>query len=134
MRRGADGRAGQQPAATAYLVSEAALISNNADQLTEGACATLTKSPPLLTAFYPAGGAVLDFPFTTVNWGGTSAGGKTRSQYEADFYHWLTSRAAVALLEPELRPPHCGKLSKPRQASPPPFPAAGQRTCRRKRR
>jgi hypothetical protein len=95
---------------TVYLVSEAALIASNEQQLTGGACATLTRPEPRLTAFYPAGTAALDFPFTLVNWSGTSA---ARQGYELDFYHWLvTSPAALAAIAGRgLRPPGCGAIS-----------------------
>jgi Ca-activated chloride channel homolog len=103
---------GTSQPATGYLVPEAALINGNAGQLTEGACATLTAEPSPLTAFYPSGGAALDFPFTIVSWG--SGGETARGQYEADFYHWLTSGAARGTLEAwGLRPPGCGTLAHP---------------------
>src|SRR5205085_6424809 len=95
-------------ASTAYLVPEAALINSNAGQLTEGACATLTGQPPTLTAFYPDGGAALDFPFLVVGRAGATA---PRSRYESDFFQWLTRQAASGTLAAwGLRPPGCGRL------------------------
>lgn len=97
--------------ATGYLVSEAALISSNARRLTAGACTTLASAPPPLTALYPADAAALDFPFVTVNWGGSSPGEKARRHYEDDFYHWLAGQAASrALLSWGLRPPGCREI------------------------
>jgi Ca-activated chloride channel homolog len=103
---------GQGRRPTAYLVSAAALTTSNNDQLTVGACSTLTQPPSALTAFYPAGAAVLDFPFTTVTWGGGSPAGNLRGRYEEDFYRWLTSRAGGAALAG-------GWLMPPASISPP---------------
>jgi len=96
---------------TAYLVSEAALIASNDQQLTGAACATLTGAEPPFTAFYPAGAAALDFPFTLVSWG---AADPVRHGYELDFYRWLlTSTAARTELAGQgLRPPGCGKIGR----------------------
>jgi hypothetical protein len=103
-------------AAAAFLVSEAALYASNADQLTEGTCATLTQRPAQLTAFYPDGGAALDFPFVTVNWGnGTAAStaASTLSGYQTSLFRWLTGRGRAGLTGLGLRPPECGRFSQP---------------------
>jgi hypothetical protein len=99
---------GDRPAPTAYLVSEAAMMAGNSDQFAEGACAALTP----LTAFHPAGAAALDFPFTTVNWGGSATVSTSLSRYEADFYDWLTGRGRSKLTGSGLRPPRCGSASQ----------------------
>jgi Bacterial extracellular solute-binding protein len=108
---------GSNRPASAYLVSEAALLiaSNAASQLSEGACATsvLTQTPEKLTAFYPVGAAALDFPFTTVQWDGSTAVRSTLSRYETDFYDWLTGKGRPKLAGAGLRPPGCGTFSQP---------------------
>jgi hypothetical protein len=102
---------GGRPPSAAYLVSEAALIASNANQLTEGACATLTQQPGPMTAFYPAGAATLDFPFITVGWG--AADGGTLNGYETDFYDWLASgKAGSRLTGAGLRSPGCEAFSQ----------------------
>ncbi len=103
---------GQQP--TAYLVSEAAVTASNADQLAAPACGTLTAAPPPLTPFYPAGGTALNFPFTTVTWGSSSADAKTRANDAHAFYTWLTSRAGQAVLAAQgLQQPQAARLPSP---------------------
>lgn len=91
---------GQQPLDTAYLVSAAATAMNNAGQLTEGACPTLTAPPPALTPLQPADAPSLDFPFTTVNWGdGGPAARQERLRDAVAFYDWLitpTGQQALA--------------------------------------
>lgn len=104
---------GTSPPAAAYLVSEAAMIASNHGELTAGACATLTLPPAPLTAFYPAGAAALDFPFATVNWGGDTPTSAVLSRYETDFYDWLTGQARSTLIGSGLRPPGCGRFSRP---------------------
>jgi Bacterial extracellular solute-binding protein len=107
----------------AYLVSEAAVTASNANQLTAPACATLPAAPPALTAFYPAGGTSLDFPFTAVTWGGpsgatpgTADGATTRARDVQGLYTWLGSQAGRKVLTAH-------GLRKP-QATRPPSPAA----------
>jgi len=125
---------GKAQPATSYLVSEASVISNNANQLTEGACTTLAGSPPGLTALYPAGAAALDFPFTVLHWAGSSAG-PAREQYAADFYHWLTSRAARGTLQSwGLRVPGCGTLRHPAPGVAAHVPSCGQASLPRSAR
>jgi hypothetical protein len=102
---------GQRPPPTAYLVSEAALIASNDNQLTGGACATLTRRPAPMTAFYPVGATALNFPFVTVNWGRHAAVGSSLGGYETDFYDWLTGSARSKLTGAGLRPPGCGSFS-----------------------
>jgi len=83
-----DARQAGMSANTAYLVSEAALLSYNYNvvQSLPGLCPTAAPTEQL-TAFYPAETAALDFPFTVVDWGGKHSA--ARQQYEEDFYHWL---------------------------------------------
>ncbi len=97
-----------QSAGTAYLVSEAAMADYNHSTVdpTEDPCSTPGSVQPM-QAFYPAGTAALDFPFTTVNWGGNQ--GAQRHRYEEDFYNFLTSPAGIAAVDSQgLRPPDCG--------------------------
>jgi uncharacterized membrane protein YfcA len=104
------GEQGDHPAATAYLVSEAAMIASNTDQLAAGPCAALNP----LTAFSPVGAAALDFPFTAVNWGGSATVSTRLSRYETDFYNWLTGPARSKLTGSGLSPPRCGRTSQAR--------------------
>jgi hypothetical protein len=97
--------AGRPPPATAYLVSAAAAKMSNSEQLTGDACPAVTAgAPPLpLTALPPSDAPYLDFPFTTLNWGGDPAtqlagGQEQRERYEMDFYQWLASPAGLAAL------------------------------------
>ena len=93
---------------TAYLVSEAAMADYNYSihDPAEDVCPTPGTVQPL-RAFYPTGTATLDFPFTTVNWGGNQD--QQRRRYEDDFYHYLTDPAGGSVLAGQgLRPPDCG--------------------------
>ena len=93
---------------TAYLVSEAAMADYNYSihDPAEDVCPTLGTVQPL-RAFYPTGTATLDFPFTTVNWGGNQD--QQRRRYEDDFYHYLTDPAGGSVLAGQgLRSPDCG--------------------------
>jgi hypothetical protein len=101
-----------RPVPTAYLVSEAAMIASNTEQLAAGPCAALTQLP--LTAFRPASAAALDFPFTTVKWGGSASLSTRLSRYEIDFYNWLTGPARSNLTGSGLGPPRCGRTSQAR--------------------
>lgn len=102
------GQAAGQPLDTAYLVSEAAMADYNYGIVDppQDPCPLPGSVRPLL-AFYPAGTAALNFPFTTVNWGDNQDA--QRRRYEKDFYHFLISPAGVAAIESQgLRPPGCG--------------------------
>jgi hypothetical protein len=94
---------------TAYLVSEAAMADYNYSihDPIEDVCPTPGTVQPL-QAFYPTGTAALDFPFTTVNWGGNQS--EQRHRYEDDFYHYLTDPAGggSVLASQGLRSPGCG--------------------------
>ena len=93
---------------TAYLVSEAAMADYNYSihDPAEDVCPTPGTVQPL-RAFYPTGTATLDFPFTTVNWGGNQD--QQRRRYEDDFYHYLTDPAGGSVLAGQgLRSPDCG--------------------------
>ena len=97
-----------EAAHTAYLVSEAAMADYNYSihDPAEDVCPTPGTVQPL-RAFYPTGTATLDFPFTTVNWGGNQD--QQRRRYEDDFYHYLTDPAGGSVLAGQgLRPPDCG--------------------------
>lgn len=101
-------QAAGQRARAAYLVSEAAMADYNHSMVdpAEDPC-PLPGSVRPMQAFYPAGTAALNFPFTTVNWGGNQT--PQRRRYEEDFYHFLISPAGVAAVESQgLRPPGCG--------------------------
>jgi len=90
---------------SAYLVSEAAVAASNAGRLNAAACAA-TSSTAQLTAFYPAGGTRLDFPFTTVTWPGSPAGATAKAGDEHALYAWLTGPAGRAVLSAQgLRAP-----------------------------
>jgi Bacterial extracellular solute-binding protein len=106
----------------AYLVSEAAMTASNANRLTAPACAMLPAAPPALTAFYPADGTSLDFPFTTVTWGGgpSSAapgpadGTTARAGDVRALYTWLRSQAGLRVLAAQgLRKPQATRLPSP---------------------
>jgi len=93
-----------QPLGTAYLVSEAAMADYNQSIVdpAEDPCPVPGSARPM-EAFYPAGTAALNFPFTTVNWGNNQSA--MRRRYEKDFYHFLISAAGVAAVESQgLRP------------------------------
>jgi hypothetical protein len=94
---------------TAYLVSEAAMADYNFSihDPAEDVCSTPGAVQPL-QAFYPTGTATLNFPFTTVNWGGNQD--QQRRRYEDDFYHYLTDPAGggSVLASQGLRSPGCG--------------------------
>ena len=94
---------------TAYLVSEAAMADYNYSihDPAEDVCPTPGTVQPL-QAFYPTGTATLDFPFTTVNWGGNQD--QQRRRYEDDFYNYLTDPAGggSVLASQGLRSPGCG--------------------------
>ena len=97
-----------EAAHTAYLVSEAAMADYNYSihDPAEDVCPTPGTVQPL-RAFYPTGTATLDFPFTTVNWGGNQD--QQRRRYEDDFYHYLTDPAGGSVLAGQgLRSPDCG--------------------------
>lgn len=97
-----------QPADTVYLVSEAAMADYNSSLAnpTENRCPTPGQVQPM-QAFYPAGTATLNFPLTTVNWGGNQDA--QRRRYENDFFNFLTSPAGISAVESQgLRPPGCG--------------------------
>ena len=95
------------PPSSGYLVSEAAMRLYNNGQLTEGACPTLTPPFPSMTPLYPSGAASLDFPFVSLDWGGSSATARLAQRYEMDFCRWLESPAGhTALQSYGLMPPH----------------------------
>jgi len=79
------------PPSSGYLVSEAAERLYNSNQPTEGACPTLTGLALSLTPLYPSDAASLDFPFVSVDWGGSSALARLAQRYETDFCEWLES-------------------------------------------
>ncbi len=108
--------AGRPPPATAYLVSGAAAAMIDAGQLTGDACPAVTPgAPPLpLTALPPSDAPSLDFPFTTLDWGGDPAAQQARQRYEMDFYNWLTGPAGrAALTAGGLDAPGSGTSSQP---------------------
>jgi hypothetical protein len=92
--------AGRRPPAAAYLVSGAAAALSTGGQLTGALCPAVTPgaAPLRLTDLTPVDGPSLDFPFTTLDWGGDPGAQQTRQRYEMDFYHWLTSPAGLAAL------------------------------------
>jgi hypothetical protein len=94
---------------TVYLVSEAAMADYNYSihDPAEDVCPTPGTVQPM-QAFYPTGTDTLDFPFTTVNWGGNQD--QQRRRYEDDFYDYLTDPAGggSALANQGLRSPDCG--------------------------
>lgn len=102
------GQAASQPqgaVATAYLVSEVAMANYDAGNLSQGGCAA-SGAAQQLTAFYPAGAGMLNFPFIEVNLGRNQD--RQRQRYEQDFYRWLTSGEGAAILKNNyIRPRGC---------------------------
>ena len=108
----AGGAAGPaRPAApSAYLVSEAAVTASNAGRLDTAACAAAAGTAPL-TAFYPADGTRLDFPFTTVTWPGGTAGAAAKAPDDRALYDWLAGPAGQSVLQAQgLRGPAAANL------------------------
>ena len=103
--------AGQgHPPSSGYLVSEAAMRLYNSSQLTEGACPTLTPPFPSMTPLYPSDAVSLDFPFVSLDWGGSSATARLAQRYEMDFCRWLESPAGHTSLQSYgLMPPHASE-------------------------
>ena len=95
-------------ASTVYLVSEAAMADYNYSIHDSAEDVCPTPGTVQLKAFYPTGTATLDFPFTTVNWGGNQD--RQRRRYEDDFYNYLTNPTGggSVLASQGLRSPGCG--------------------------
>ena len=93
---------------TAYLVSEAAMADYNYSRHDPAEDVCPTPGTVQLKAFYPTGTAALDFPFTTVNWGGNQD--RQRRRYEDDFYNYLINPVGggPVLASQGLRSPNCG--------------------------